>query len=597
MKRKFPVIFAASVMAVVMSATAFAAETDYQNNDVEVGAGEGSADAFIDTAETIDEINDAEAGEYEEAAEAYIEETHYYTYDELYANFQADRELYKGLAGDDVASLQSKLTELGYYSSAIDGDFGYYTESAVIAFQTARGLYADGVVGPYTTTALNEGGSNAAGSSAAAADSSSSTSGSQVTSTLSYGSSGAEVKVLQQRLTDLGFLSSPVDGIFGALTEAAVIAFQSANGLYADGVSGPITNGALFAGTGNSTGSGSSNNSGTSASASSISIGMTGDEVLSLQTKLDKLGYLDSDLDGIFGNYTKAAVTAFQNANNLSATGIADSATIAKLDSLITAASDNTTASASAALNASATLSAGMSGTDVYNLQLKLISTGYLSYEATGYFGEITEAAVIAFQKATGLYTDGVAGPITLNKLNGITASSGSTENGSGQSSNNTVLPGDSITGISDSQRAIINSAYSTPTTAAGFCSEWIGNVLSNAGIYFNASNYRESNLSYAAEYGFVDEWYEGDTDFNANDYWAYVCSSSDYSALKPGMIVASRNSYSYLGRQFGHVGIYVGDDTVVSSVGYIEELGLSDWISRYNNTEMGSTVKWGFVQ
>lgn len=51
----------------------------------------------------------------------------------------------------------------------------------------------------------------------------------------------AEVKHLQQMLTDLDFLNDKVDGKFGKKTEAAVKAFQKEYGLTADGIAWPQT--------------------------------------------------------------------------------------------------------------------------------------------------------------------------------------------------------------------------------------------------------------------------------------------------------------------------------------------------------------------
>ena len=61
-------------------------------------------------------------------------------------------------------------------------------------------------------------------------------------------SKGPDVLALQQRLKDLGFDPNGVDGNFGPGTEAAVRAFQQANGLGVDGKVGPNTNAALQAG-------------------------------------------------------------------------------------------------------------------------------------------------------------------------------------------------------------------------------------------------------------------------------------------------------------------------------------------------------------
>jgi peptidoglycan hydrolase-like protein with peptidoglycan-binding domain len=53
------------------------------------------------------------------------------------------------------------------------------------------------------------------------------------------GDSGASVSTLQRLLAQRGFDPGPVDGDFGAGTQAALVAFQRANGLEADGVCGP----------------------------------------------------------------------------------------------------------------------------------------------------------------------------------------------------------------------------------------------------------------------------------------------------------------------------------------------------------------------
>jgi hypothetical protein len=59
--------------------------------------------------------------------------------------------------------------------------------------------------------------------------------------TLRWGSSGDEVAKLQETLQHLGFYHGTIDGRFGALTRAAVIAFQQQAGLDPDGVVGPAT--------------------------------------------------------------------------------------------------------------------------------------------------------------------------------------------------------------------------------------------------------------------------------------------------------------------------------------------------------------------
>ncbi len=59
-----------------------------------------------------------------------------------------------GSRGQEVKDLQSRLYQLGYYTDEIDGQFGGATKAAVIDFQKANGLEADGMVGSETKTVL-----------------------------------------------------------------------------------------------------------------------------------------------------------------------------------------------------------------------------------------------------------------------------------------------------------------------------------------------------------------------------------------------------------------------------------------------------------
>ena len=64
------------------------------------------------------------------------------------------------------------------------------------------------------------------------------------------GSSGQEVRTIQEKLIRWGYLEGTADGIFGSRTEAAVKHFQRKNGLTADGIVGPATLKALGMSTG-----------------------------------------------------------------------------------------------------------------------------------------------------------------------------------------------------------------------------------------------------------------------------------------------------------------------------------------------------------
>ena len=62
-----------------------------------------------------------------------------------------------------------------------------------------------------------------------------------------YGSSGDEIRKIQQKLSDLGYYKGRVDGIYGTNTQSAVKSFQRNVGLTADGIVGvPFGKKSLF---------------------------------------------------------------------------------------------------------------------------------------------------------------------------------------------------------------------------------------------------------------------------------------------------------------------------------------------------------------
>jgi hypothetical protein len=64
--------------------------------------------------------------------------------------------LKQGTSGADVKALQHALATAGHSPGTIDGYFGPKTEQALIAFQQAAGIPADGVYGPQTKAALEK---------------------------------------------------------------------------------------------------------------------------------------------------------------------------------------------------------------------------------------------------------------------------------------------------------------------------------------------------------------------------------------------------------------------------------------------------------
>ena len=259
-----------------------------------------------------------------------------------------------------------------------------------------------------------------------------------------------EVRALQKRLKALGWYSGSADGDFGPATEAAVKAFQKANGLTADGKAGARTlekmnsSSAITKKQANATPTPTPRPTKTptprptatrKATATPkptpkvtptprptatpnlskdyyLQLGASGKRVRTLQNRLIQLGWLGGRATGEYDEATEAAVRAFQKkTKGLWEDGIAGPDTLAALYS-DSAARGSTTAATSGE-----TLEAGSEGDAVRSLQKRLKELGYLSGTVDGSFGAATEEAVRAFQRRNDLTVDGKAGRVTLSRL------------------------------------------------------------------------------------------------------------------------------------------------------------------------------------
>ncbi len=151
---------------------------------------------------------------------------------------------------------------------------------------------------------------------------------------LVLGQTSSDVTQLQTVLKQQGYFSGSATGYFGAQTQAAVEAFQSAHGIAAVGYVGPSTRAAL-----NAVLSGGSTSASASTSAGDgyvfnnfIGSGQTSNDVTELQKKLTALGFYSGPTTGYFGSLTQAAVEAFQSAHSISAVGYVGPGTRAALN-------------------------------------------------------------------------------------------------------------------------------------------------------------------------------------------------------------------------------------------------------------------------
>lgn len=132
-----------------------------------------------------------------------------------------------------------------------------------------------------------------------------------------------------------------------------------------------------------------------------------------------------------------------------------------------------------------------------------------------------------------------------------------------------TYLPGNAqISGSSRSQERVVSCCYAVASPGAGLCAMWVSRVFAAAGFPYISGN--------------------------ANDMYNRYCTSSNKDNLRVGMIVAvSTYSKNTMGRIYGHVGIYVGNNTIMENVGNIASTNLDQWIAYYGDTV---SPRWGWA-
>lgn len=354
--------------------------------------------------------------------------------------------LQQGAQGEEVAALQRALLAAGVQvPGGADGIFGPMTRNAVRSFQQANALDVTGVVDSSTADRL------AAASGSASSGSGHSSESAAAPSTgvvgLAQGAQGANVKVVQQALMDLGvFVPGGADGVFGPATTKAVTQFQRWNTLQVTGTVTQATanrlglgeSGAAPAATPQPVSQGSTNGEAQANPYVGLKIGSTGNLVKDLQSTLIATGItVRGGADGSFGPVTQAALKTFQARNGLPQTGVVSFADASALHlgshdhdhsdpAAPTAPAPATPAPTAPAPTAEDGLGSpylgmtvGARGERVKNVQRAIISSGInLAGGADGVFGNVTKGGLAMYQQRNGIPATGIVNRATLAAMN-----------------------------------------------------------------------------------------------------------------------------------------------------------------------------------
>ena len=328
-----------------------------------------------------------------------------------------------GMRGPEVSQLQQQLIDCGYFARQVDGDYGSTTVKAVELFQKDHGIRVTGIADDATQAAIKraKGGTRTGGGVL-----------------IAEGNTGGTLITYQQILQAKGNLKGGVDGRYGPGTVKAVSDFQKASGLPVSGVIDESTASALQAlspelakkinkGTTLSAHQSVVKSASSGAAASKVvpsraapsSGGRTylfgkgdqGPDVASIQSKLKKAGFLSDKADGIYGDNTVKAVSAFQKKIGIPVTGNVDARTLSVLNRVI----DKGNRSTGSQIEDELTL--GDSGDRVIKLQNLLLLHGYNPGGVDGQFGNGTKQAVMKLQKKNSMPLTGVVDEGVWNRL------------------------------------------------------------------------------------------------------------------------------------------------------------------------------------
>lgn len=241
---------------------------------------------------------------------------------------------------------------------------------------------------------------------------------------LKLGDSGDNVKRMNERLSELGYLEGTPVKVYTQNTESAVKRFQETAGLPVTGIADTATQEALYdsdliAPTSPISTSNPIDNSETY---STLQSGDKGEAVERLKQRLIDLGYMTGASTGYYGPSTQAGIEKFQRDSGLPVTGIADEQTqVALYDSSVTPLPTPiptpTPIPRSTKPANYLTLQKGDSGDEVRKLQQHLKDLNYLTGSVDGSYGNQTANAVSAFQQAAGLPETGIADNATQQRL------------------------------------------------------------------------------------------------------------------------------------------------------------------------------------
>ena len=268
---------------------------------------------------------------------------------------------------DVVRDAQKRLARLGFYVGTIDGKYGQYSEDAVRAFQRQYGLSETGLLDEPTLSLIAQ-----------------------------YSEMGLSNRAIQQRLIDRGYMQGSATGYYGDQTRAAMRFFQRINALEETGSPDADTIALLFSDEGVSL-------------PPAVSPRSPREDIVKLQERLIRFGFMTHEATGEYGPLTGAAVQALQQHLIEQGLPVEPTGDASPLTMYYFFDEDYSPYVRD--------VSVGTTDGEVVRVEQRLFTLGYTDLAADEVFDDDTRSALSLFQQKSGLKPDGVADRETTDVL------------------------------------------------------------------------------------------------------------------------------------------------------------------------------------
>ncbi|MFD1020155.1 peptidoglycan-binding protein [Thalassobacillus hwangdonensis] len=272
-----------------------------------------------------------------------------------------------GDRNEAISSFKEKLNAIGFGGIIISDYFGDFTARRVKEFQSNYGLTVDGIAGPATLSKLDT----------------------VYNSPYQQGNRATGIIQLKNQLNETSFGGIIVSDFYGSFTEQRVMELQSHLGMEPNGIADTVTRNEL-----------NQLVEQINASPSGFEQGDHHEDISDMKRKLNAIGFDGIIVSDYFGGFTAKQVEAFQENYRLEGTGVANEATLAKLNEIYNSPYQQ-----------------GNRDSGISQMKESLNRTEFGGIIVSDLYGSFTAKRVKQLQNYFGMEANGIADELTRERL------------------------------------------------------------------------------------------------------------------------------------------------------------------------------------